>query len=111
MLLSLRRFLFILIVITTASLFSVLLSSFYPHITAQRPNRQETHQRRLLLLLPINERAARASWSFCTTIMSAIVHGYDPIIINWDADGNSTFLQISKVSGTSVFTLYPANTA
>jgi len=58
--------------------------------------------RKLHLLLPIDSGAAKAHRpSFCKTLLSLLVHGYDPIIINWDADHSHGvgFLQRLKITG------------
>src|ERR1700727_1004876 len=57
--------------------------------------------RKLHLLLPIDSGAAKAHRpSFCKTLLSLLVHGYDPIIINWDADHSHGvgFLQRLKIT-------------
>jgi hypothetical protein len=55
--------------------------------------------RNLHLLLPVNARTARASPYFCKTLLSALVHGYQPTILNWDVDGDASFMQKMKVIG------------
>jgi hypothetical protein len=57
-----------------------------------RPNRQ------LYLLMPINK--AGAGPNLCKAILSTIVQGYKPIIINWESTSrNVAKLQIEKVTG------------
>jgi hypothetical protein len=52
------------------------------------------------LLLPINAGAARNSQGFCKTLFSALVHGYEPTVINWDVERDWEFMQRMKVTGT-----------
>ena len=62
---------------------------------------QRHRDRKLHLLLPIDSGAAKTHQrGFCKTLLSLLVHGYDPIIINWDVA--STFLQMQrlKITGT-----------
>ena len=62
---------------------------------------QHHRDRKLHLLLPIDSGAAKTHQrGFCKTLLSLLVHGYDPIIINWDVA--STFLQMQrlKITGT-----------
>ena len=63
-------------------------------LTTQRP-----HDRKLHLLVPINAGAAKGSRQFCQTLLSAIVHGYVPTIINWDVEHEWMQMQRMKVTG------------
>lgn len=54
------------------------------------------------LILPVNAGAAKDELgAFCKTLFSALVHGYEPTIVNWDADGRGDwlFMQRLKVNG------------
>src|ERR1700736_1035658 len=44
---------------------------------------QQRSRRKVHLLLPVDEKAAREGSAFCKTLLSALVHGYEPIILNW----------------------------
>lgn len=65
-----------------------------------RLDTQQPHDPKLHLLLPVNARIAERSPNFCKTLFSAIVHGYEPTILNWDTTGDSGFMQRQKVFGT-----------
>lgn len=91
---------------------TVLFLFFYLHPTLPHqfgiPGRQQSYNtsskvsnRRLHFLLPIDAHAAGASSGFCKTTLSALVHGYEPIILNWDVDpeGDVQFAQRMKVFG------------
>jgi hypothetical protein len=70
-----------------------------PHVLSHSTPPQQ-RDRKLHLLFPINAGAAKAqAGPFCKTLLSAIVHGYDPIIINWDVDRDWMFMQRMKVIG------------
>jgi hypothetical protein len=92
-------------------LFSLLLY-LYPTIThrlgiPRRPQQSYdvssniTARQRLHLLIPVDAQAASTSSTFCKTILSALVHGYEPILLNWDVktDGDGLFAQRMKVFG------------
>jgi hypothetical protein len=67
------------------------------------PVTMQHQDRKLHLLLPIDSGAAKSQQlGFCRTLLSLLVHGYDPIIINWDADHSRGvgFLQRLKITGT-----------
>ena len=55
------------------------------------------------LLLPINAEATGNSQGFCKTLFSAIVHGYEPTVVNWDVERDWQFMQRMKVIGTQLF--------
>jgi hypothetical protein len=55
--------------------------------------------RKLHLLLPVDEESARSGPEFCKTLLSALVHGYEPTILNWDREGDRGFMQRMKVVG------------
>jgi hypothetical protein len=57
---------------------------------------------RLHLFMPINRGAA--GQRFCRSVLTAIVHGYDPLIYNWDREGDYGRLQLAKVEGESQHT-------
>ncbi|KAJ7625565.1 hypothetical protein FB45DRAFT_921783 [Roridomyces roridus] len=57
--------------------------------------------RRLFHLLPANKAGAGAF--FCKALMSSLVHGYSPIILNWEAQGDSSYMQRLKVAGVYEF--------
>ncbi|RSH80174.1 hypothetical protein EHS25_007279 [Saitozyma podzolica] len=52
---------------------------------------------RLHLFMPINK--GLANQRFCRSVLTAVVHEYDPVIYNWEEDGDSGTLQKAKVSG------------
>jgi hypothetical protein len=60
---------------------------------------QKAYERKVHLLVPINKGAAKKSEAFCKTLLSTLIHGYEPIIINWDVDHNWEFMQRLKVIG------------
>jgi hypothetical protein len=72
------------------------LSNSLPHSATDIP--QIDSSRKLHLLLPVNAGAAGQSSSFCKTLLSAVAHGYSPIILNWDVDGDYYFMQRLKVT-------------
>ena len=53
--------------------------------------------RELILLFPVNKEAPRKA--LCRCLVGALVHGYSPIIINWDHTGGRGSQQIAKVFG------------
>jgi len=66
------------------------------------PAAQHQYDRKVHLILPVNAGAARDELgAFCKTLFSALVHGYEPTIVNWDADGRGDwlFMQRLKVNG------------
>jgi hypothetical protein len=77
--------------------FIVLAGTFFFSLFHHHHPRQTT--RILHLLLPIDARAAAEGPNFCKSLLSALVHGYDPIIINWDVHGDVEFMQRMKVLG------------
>jgi hypothetical protein len=54
--------------------------------------------RKLYHLLPINSNIAGTR--FCKTLLSSVVHGYDPLILNWELRGEVGDMQRQKVIGT-----------
>jgi len=58
------------------------------------------NETKLHLLVPVNSGAGQGSPKFCKTLVSAFVHGYQPIILNWDVEGDRGFMQHMKVYGT-----------
>jgi len=66
-------------------------SSFF---TKSRP-------RKLYHLIPINNGLAGAR--FCKTLLSSVVHEYDPIILNWEIQGDGALMQRHKVIGVYDF--------
>jgi hypothetical protein len=73
------------------------ISNSIPHSATTRPH--SDYSRRLHLLLPVNAGAAGQSSAFCKTLLSAVVHGYSPIVLNWDVEGDYDFMQRLKVTG------------
>jgi hypothetical protein len=55
--------------------------------------------RKLHLLFPVNEGVGAHSRHLCRALLAAIVHGYEPTIINWNRDGDWHFMQKSKIWG------------
>jgi len=60
---------------------------------------QQHNRRKLHFLVPVNSKAAQGRAPFCKTIFSAIVHGYEPTVINWDLDAGWDIMQRMKVVG------------
>jgi hypothetical protein len=78
------------------------LKTRHPFCTVPRPHFQsvpDKHHRKLHLLLPVDEGSAKSGPEFCKTLLSALVHGYEPIILNWDREGDREFMQRMKVFG------------
>jgi hypothetical protein len=50
--------------------------------------------------MPINQ--AVAGRRFCRSYLSAVVNGYEPVLYNWDREGNNREMQKAKVAGTLV---------
>jgi hypothetical protein len=96
----------ILLGIVLVSLFVYLLHPTTLHSLGIPRQSQSDHpttivpHRRLHFLLPINARTARASSRFCKTLLSAFVHGYAPVVLNWETEGDVEFTQRMKVFGT-----------
>ncbi|KAF7356335.1 hypothetical protein MVEN_00965800 [Mycena venus] len=59
--------------------------------------------RKLFHLLPINRGGS--GQLFCKVLMSSLVHGYSPIILNWEAEGDGSYMQRMKVAGVYQFLL------
>ncbi|KAJ7463401.1 hypothetical protein B0H11DRAFT_2052815 [Mycena galericulata] len=57
--------------------------------------------RRLFHLLPVNREGAGPL--FCKVLMSSLIHGYSPIILNWEAQGDENWMQRLKVAGVYEF--------
>ena len=98
------RAIFVITVIAICIVFTVLSvpvgRQAYSPVTVQ-----QHRDRKLHLLLPIDSGAAKTrQLGFCKTLLSLLVHGYDPIIINWDADSSRGvgFLQRLKITGTPI---------
>jgi len=82
------------------ALLAVILLALHPQTrqTFCKPSRLVPVQHRTLhFLLPIDKEAAKRP-AFCKSLLSALVHGYEPTIINWDAEGDYFFMQRVKVS-------------
>jgi hypothetical protein len=73
-------------------------------LPSYRPSAEKSNNRKLHLLLPINSDAT-TTLAFCRTLFSTLVHGYNPIIINWNATGDREELQRLKVYGDSFLLL------
>ncbi|KAJ6534635.1 hypothetical protein DFH09DRAFT_1284142 [Mycena vulgaris] len=96
-----RLFLLVLVVLLGLLIFPALLyhrdelwHKFSSASTDVRP-------RKLFHLLPINSEAAGPL--FCKVLMSSLVHGYSPIILNWEAQGDGSYMQRLKVAGVYEF--------
>ncbi|KAJ7117596.1 hypothetical protein C8R44DRAFT_983094 [Mycena epipterygia] len=63
----------------------------------------DARPRRLFHLLPINKQGSGPL--FCKVLMSSLVHGYSPIILNWEAQGDGSYMQRMKVVGVYEFLL------
>jgi hypothetical protein len=57
----------------------------------------DARPRKLFQLLPINSDGSGPL--FCKVLMSSLVHGYSPIILNWEAQGDGSYMQRMKVTG------------
>jgi hypothetical protein len=66
-----------------------------PSSPASASNRQP----KLHLVLPIDARAAKQSRNFCKVLLSALVHGYEPTVVNWHLEGERMWLHRMKISG------------
>jgi hypothetical protein len=58
-------------------------------ITALWSTASEDETPRVDVFLPITQRSLEDPWpgsSFCKTLLSALVNGYDPILYNWDVN-------------------------
>jgi len=64
---------------------------------------QQHYDRKVHLLLPVNAGAAGNSQGFCKTLLSAIVHGDEPTVVNWDMERDWELMQRMKVIGTQLF--------
>lgn len=75
--------------------------SALPLTPLHAPKHTQQEQRKLHLLLPINSGAAMQSQArFCKTVLSALINGYEPTVINWDVGEASGYeLQIKKITG------------
>ncbi|KAJ7915674.1 hypothetical protein B0H13DRAFT_1999797 [Mycena leptocephala] len=63
----------------------------------------DARPRKLFQLLPINSDGSGPL--FCKVLMSSLVHGYSPIILNWEAQGDGSYMQRMKVTGVYEFLL------
>jgi len=61
----------------------------------------QLHQddRKVHIILPINAGAAGRSPGFCKTLLSILVHGYVPTIVNWDIELDGGSMMRLKVDG------------
>jgi len=66
--------------------------SFTNPVVESANQHQYSKHRDVHVLIPIDKKAANDSGSkFCKTIFSAIVHGYQPVILNWEAGDHGWF--------------------
>ena len=72
------------------------LHSHFPdlHIFTRPP-------RELFLIVPVDKKAAGRP--LCQVLLSAVVHGYVPYIVNWEKKGDRSFLHQAKISGQGDF--------
>lgn len=54
---------------------------------------------RLHLFMPINKGSANQR--FCRSVLTAVLHEYNPVVYNWERGGDKGTLQKAKVSGKS----------
>jgi len=88
-------------ILIAGSLFLVISLALL-HSTIALSAESVPHQqrdRKLHLLLPLNSGVGTNSPHFCKTLFSAIVHGYEPTVVNWDRQGNWKDMQRGKVYG------------
>jgi hypothetical protein len=90
-------------IIFTLLLSFVLVGFFVLHparlfLTSPPPHRKKVH-----LLLPVDKHAAQASPNFCKTLISVLVHGYEPTVINWNVEGDDSTMHAMKVFGMLFF--------
>jgi hypothetical protein len=83
-----------------------LLVSFVLQPTRRLLTSPPPHPKKLHLLLPVDKHAANESPNFCKTLLSALVHGYEPTVINWNAEGDRSRMQTMKVFGM-LFSVQP----
>jgi hypothetical protein len=68
---------------------------------------QLQHDRKVHLILPINAGAAgRSAGPFCKTLLSTLVHGYEPTIVNWDIELDEDSMMRRKVNGMQYLFAY-----
>ena len=83
-------------------IFALLISTTRHTICNTRPplvSIQKHNERKLHTLFPVNSGAGNRSVEFCRTLLSALVHGYEPIVINWDAEQDAFGMQRMKATG------------
>jgi hypothetical protein len=90
----------IIITICATTLFTVIfLSSFRARSAKRHTIVHHLPYPKLHLLLPVNEKATKGGSGFCKTLLSVLVHGYEPIILNWDLDLGASAMQGIKIQG------------
>lgn len=88
--------------LAAAALSGVLVSALMLHVTSVSPAGSQWLLRQgsepnLHLLLPLDKHS-HGNRS-CKTLLAALVHGYEPTIINWDLIGPPDVQYSSKISG------------
>ena len=87
------------ILIVFLSIFTVVSLVLHPtHLFVTSPSPQ-VYLRKVHLLLPVDKHAAQTSSNFCKTLLSALVHGYEPTIINWNVESSPSAMHRMKVFG------------
>jgi hypothetical protein len=61
-----------------------------------------------ILVIPVNARSAGPR--MCKTLLAALVHGYSPVIINWESDKSGGAAQLEKVEAMHTFLQTPRST-
>jgi hypothetical protein len=54
------------------------------------PHRLRMHGHENYQLLPINSESPGPL--FCKVVMSSLVHGYSPIVFNWEEEGDGGYM-------------------
>ncbi|KAJ7698957.1 hypothetical protein B0H17DRAFT_1049809 [Mycena rosella] len=103
----LNRYLRLSFLLLAATLVLLTLPALLYHKNKLRyfssDGRVDVRPRKLFHLLPINSGGAGPL--FCKVLMSSLVHGYSPIILNWEAEGDGSYMQRLKVAGVYEFLL------
>lgn len=61
-----------------------------------------------ILVIPVNARSAGPR--MCKTLLAALVHGYSPVIINWESSKSGGAAQLEKVEAMHAFLQTPRTT-
>ncbi|KAJ7108879.1 hypothetical protein C8R43DRAFT_185837 [Mycena crocata] len=95
------RYLRLSFIMLIAILLLALPTAFYHRNRLRFFSESSSRPRRLFHLLPINRGGSGPL--FCKVLMSSLIHGYSPIILNWEAEGDGSYMQRMKVAGVHEF--------